>query len=175
MKYIYGLSSVALMSLLTVNPVVAMGKVTEQVPNPTLSAQTEPILMANIFGDIMRYVQPVRQINKIRLQEQRRQKAERRQQELKIARQQATEQQRLEAEQRQQYFESLSPEQKEAYLAEQRVRREQADKVAALLLLMLLSGGTGDGDANQPAQKADMCEGVYVGPPVGMAAGNPCR
>lgn len=175
MKCIHGLSNVALVSFLSVNSGVAMGKGIEQVPSPTSSAPTQPVVMANLFRDIQKAVQTVEQVNQIRLREQRRQEAERRRQELETARREATEQQRLEAERRQQYFESLSPAEKEAYLAEQRARRAQADKAAALLLLMLFSGGAGDSEANQPARKADPCEGVYVGPPIGMEAGNPCR
>lgn len=143
MKCIHRLSSVALVSFLCVNSSVAMSKVTEQVPNQTSSAQTEPMIIANPFGIIRDAVQTVDQVNQIRLREQRRQEAERRRQELEAARREATEQQRLEAERRRQYFESLSPEQKEAYLAEQRALRAKADKTAALLLLMLFAGSTG--------------------------------
>lgn len=151
MRYVHGLLSVALVSSLSINSGVAMGRGIEQVPNPNSSDQTEPLIMADFFRDIRRVIQTVDQVNQIRLQEQRRQ-------ELEAARQAATEQQRLEAERRRQYFESLSPEQKETFLAEQRARQaEQADRAAALLLMMLSIGGSGSTEQSQPQQPSRYC------------------
>jgi hypothetical protein len=135
MRRVHGLLSIALASFLSINSGVAMGRGIEQVPNPTSSDQTEPMIMADFFRDIQRTIQTIDQVNQIRLREERRQ-------ELEAARQAATEQQRLETERRRQYFESLSPEQKEAFLAEQRARREQADQSAALFLMMLFQGSS---------------------------------
>jgi hypothetical protein len=103
MKCVRGLSIVALVSFLSANPGVAMSKVAEQVPNPTSSGQTEPVMIADIFRDIQRGIQTLDQVNQIRLREQRRQEAKRRRQELEAARREATEQQRIEAERRRQY------------------------------------------------------------------------
>ncbi|HIK17682.1 MAG TPA: hypothetical protein IGS53_20660 [Leptolyngbyaceae cyanobacterium M33_DOE_097] len=74
---------------------------------------------------------------------ERQQELERRQRELEAAKKAATEEQRLEAEQLRQHFESLSPEAKKAYLDEQQAQRAQANKTAALFLLMLFAGGSG--------------------------------
>jgi hypothetical protein len=86
---------------------------------------------------------------------QRQQELERRQQALEAARQAATERQRLEAERRRQYFESLSPEQKQAYIAEQKARQAQREQVANLFVLwvgtMLLSGSLGESQPVQPS------------------------
>jgi HD superfamily phosphohydrolase len=168
-KCIQRLSSVTLLSCLTYvscgtfNSAVAMSKGTEDVPIQTSSTQAMPVTIAQLkLPSVIRdATRTVNQLEQIRAQQRRRaellrrrqeweakreeRKAEilRRQQELEVARREATEQQRLEAERRQQYFESLSPEQKEAYLAEQRARREQADKAASLLLMMLFAGGSG--------------------------------
>lgn len=171
MKFIR-LSSIVLVSVLTLNSGVAMSKGLDQTPGPTSSAQTEPLqteplMMANIFRRFIRIPRPVNQINQIIIREQRKQEYERRQQErlrayelrkqeLEVARREATEQQRLEAEQRQKYFESLSPEEKQTYLAEQRARREQADKTASLFLLMLLGGAFGLGDSSGASGTPDM-------------------
>jgi hypothetical protein len=146
MKCVRGLSIVALVSFLSANPGVAMGKGIEQVPNSTLSGQTKPAVMANIFQTIQKTIQTVDQVNQIRLREQRRQEEKRRRRELEAARREATEQQRLEAEHRRQYFENLSPEEQKTYLAEQEVKKAQADKAAALLLMMLFVGSTGSSD-----------------------------
>jgi len=141
MKCVRGLSSFALMSFLSVQPGVAMSKVAEQAPNPTLSTQTQPMIIANPFGILRDTVRTVKQVDQIRVREQRRQEAERRRQEREVARQEAIEQQRLKAEQQRQYFESLSPEQKQAYVAEQRARQEQT----ARLLLMFFGAMSGNG------------------------------
>ena len=191
MKFIR-LSSVVLMSVLTLNSGVAMSKGVDQTPGPTSSVQTEPLqteplIMANIFFDLRN---PFQTIIRVLTSEERRkareqkvqelkQARERERQQLEVARREATEQQRLEAEQRQKYFESLSPEEKKAYLAEQRARREQADQTASLFLLMLLGGAFGSGDSGSDQSKQnDPCE-FYVPPTSGsggtMAQGNPCR
>ena len=174
MKCVQGLSGIVLVSFL-VHPSVAMSKVAEQVSNPASSGQTEPVVMANIFIDIQRAIQTVDQVNQIRLQEQRRQEAESRQQELEAARREATEQQRLEAEQRRQYFESLPPEEKEAYLAEQRARQaQQADAVSGLVLLMLGASSGGSDSTQQDNERDVWCaadDGSYY--PVRVPAGAP--
>ena len=174
MKYARGLSGIALVSFLF-HPSVAMSKVAEQVSNPTSLGQTEPVIIANIFVDIQRAIQTVDQVNQIRLQEQQRQEAERRSQELEAARREATEQQRLEAEQRRQYFESLSPEKKEAYLAEQRdLQAQQADAASGLFLLMLGAFSGGSGSTQQDNERDVWCaadDGSYY--PVRVPAGDP--
>lgn len=50
MKCVWGLSGVALVSFLSVQPSVAMSKVAEQTPSRDLSAQTQPMIIANPFG-----------------------------------------------------------------------------------------------------------------------------
>ncbi|HEY9814147.1 MAG TPA: hypothetical protein V6D31_11545, partial [Candidatus Sericytochromatia bacterium] len=93
MKCVHGLSSVALVSFLSINSGVAMSKVPEQVLNPTSSAQTQPMIIANPLRIIRDGIRTVDQINQIRLREQRRQEQE-------AAQRQAAEQRRLEAERR---------------------------------------------------------------------------
>jgi hypothetical protein len=164
MKCVRVVSSIALASFLSTNAGIglAVSKVSEVQPHSTPSRQTAPFQVA-IFGKIRDAIRTVDQINQIRLREQRRQEAERKQQEwlqlqeqrrqeLEAARQAATEQQRLEAERQRQYFESLPPEKKEAYLADQRARKAQRDQTANLVLLTIgamMFGGTGSGTGQQ--------------------------
>lgn len=161
MKRVRSLSTVALVSFLSLNAGSAMSKVIEQASNPTPSTQTQPMIIANPFGIIQTIIQTGEQINQIRVREQRRQEAERRRQELEVARREATEQQRLEAQQRQQYFESLSPEEKQTYLAEQKVKQAQRDQAASLFLLgigaMMFGGGSGSSDSGSAEQQYDPC------------------
>lgn len=82
-----------------------------------------------------------------REREQALQERQRREEELTEARRAATERQIQEAERRRQYFDSLSPEEKQAYIDQQQaVRKQQAE--ADLLMLGLfadfLIGGSGD-------------------------------
>lgn len=185
MKRVRSLSTVALVSFLSLNAGSAMSKVIEQVPNVTPSAQTQPTIIAqfNLPGWIRDAGQVVNTVNQIRLQEQRRQEAERRRQELEAARREATEQQRLEAQRRQQYFESLSPEEKQTYLAEQKVKQAQRDQVANMVVLgiaaMMFGGGSGSSDSESTQQNTNPCDGYDVGGSStntgGMSLGNPCR
>jgi arylsulfatase A-like enzyme len=158
MKCIRSLSSVALVSFLSLNSGVAMSKGLEQVSNPALSTQTQPVIIDqfNPFGLLRDTVRTVEQVNQIRLREQRRQEAERRRQELEAARREAAEQKRLEAQRQQQYFESLSPEKQQAYLAEQKARKAERDQAQLNLLMgigsLLMFGGSSGG--SKPAQSS---------------------
>lgn len=156
MKFIRGLSSVALLSCLSVHSGAAVAKVTEEVSNSTSLSQAEPVLMANIFRRIQDTVETIQQVeqtveqveqavdlvNSVVQQENRRQ-------ELEAAREAATERERLEAERRQQYFESLSPEAQQAYIEEQRAMQAQRETEANLFLLMLGAMVFGGSDAGQ--------------------------
>ena len=152
MKCIHGLSSVALVSFLSVNSGVAMSKVPEQVPNSTSSAQTEPMIIANPLRIIREGVRTVDQINQIRLREQRRQEQE-------AAQRQAAEQRRLEAERRQRYFESLSPEAQQAYLAEQK-QREMERTILMLRIGSMLFGGASNGAGAGTDQEDRVCRNL---------------
>jgi len=145
MKCVHGLSSVALVSFLSINSGVAMSKVPEQVPNPTSSAQTQPMIIANPLRIIRDGIRTVDQINQIRLREQRRQEQE-------AAQREAAEQRRLKAEREQRYFESLSPEQQQAYLAEQK-QREMERTILMLRIGSMLFGGSSNGAGTD--QQAD--------------------
>ena len=67
------------------------------------------------------------------------------------AREAATEKQRLEVERQRQYFESLSPQEKEKFLAAQRARQE----AAARLLLMMFSGASSGGNSSSASPADD--------------------
>lgn len=142
MKLIHGLSSVALVSCLSATSGIAVAETTEQVPNPISPVQIEPVLIAGFFDDIQDAVRTIQQVDQVVDSVNSVVEQEDSRRELEAAREAAREQERLEAERRQQYFESLSPEQQEAYLAEQQAIEEQR----ALLLLELGSmmfGGSG--------------------------------
>lgn len=158
MKYIRGLSSVTLVSFLSINSGAAMSKVPEQVPLPTSSAQTKPMIIANPFKLIQETIRTAEQLNQIRLREQRRQEEKRRQRELEATR-------RLEAERQQRYFDSLSPAQQQAYLAEQKQRDLQKTFLLLGIGSMLLGGSSSEPAPAQPSYEyypvCGMVEGVY--------------
>ena len=150
MKFIRRLSSITLVSCLCVSSGAAMAKVTEQVSNPTSSAPTEPVIIANPLRRIQDAVRTIREVDQtvdsvtslIEQQNRRR--------ELEAARKAATERERLEAERRQRYFESLSPEEQQAYIEEQRAQ-SQSDRAAAILVpwaALFMLGGL----SSEPAQ-----------------------
>jgi multidrug efflux pump subunit AcrA (membrane-fusion protein) len=185
MKCVRVVSSIALVSFLSTNAGVglAVSKVPEVQTHSNPSSQTSPSKVA-IFTIIRDAIRTGEQINQIRLREERRQAAEkrrqeleRRRQELEAARRAATEQQRLEAERRRQYFESLSPEEQQAYLTEQRARRAQSDGAAGLLILMLLAGGmmSGGGETSQPTPEIDPCAGYSTQDEKGLPVWHTCH
>jgi hypothetical protein len=83
----------------------------------------------------------------------REEERKRRQEELAAARKAATEKQIQEAERRRQYFDSLSPEQKQAYVKQQQaLRQKQAEAVIFLLGLGLMYGGGGSSSQQQTTE-----------------------
>jgi hypothetical protein len=128
-----------------------VAKVTEQVSNPTSSAQTEPVIIANPLRRIRDAVQTIREVDQTIDSVNSLIEQENRRRELEAARKAASEQERLEAERRQKYFESLSPEEQQAYIQEQRALQAQSDRAAAILVpwaALLMIGGL----SSEPAQ-----------------------
>ena len=151
MKLIVSLSSLALVSLSSVAPCLAatqsISRLTPQpVSSQTLPQSTQPVQVAG-FGDFLRQGLDIVEKQR-RLDEERRRRAEQEatrkklQEEAAEARRKATEQQRLEADRRQKYYESLSPEQKEAYIAEQREKQKRNAEVSAALFMMFINAAT---------------------------------
>ena len=156
MKFIRGLSSIALISLLSTTPCFALNRSSSNLPNQSLSNQPEATKLAGFFDSADKLLNTVererrrqerrearerarrereeRRKARERARQERLEAARKRREEYEAARKAATERQRLEAERRRQYFESLSPEEKKAYLAQQYARQEAAAK---LLILML--------------------------------------
>lgn len=125
----------------------------------SMADPSEPVMTADL-GDLLREInrgaQQVDRHLRQRQQEQQRQEREaarlRERQEQEAARQAAAERQRLEAQRQQQYFDSLTPEQQQAYIAEQRAREAaQAEATARVFVpLMMLFMGSG-GESSAPA------------------------
>lgn len=164
-----GLPTLALASLLGA---ITPGFAAAQDTNQAVADSSEPVMVANlsnIFRDVNRGVQEVQrdtqrqqreQERRLRT-EQRRQQAEQRRQQAEERRQRIAEQNRLEAERRRQYFESLSPEQQQAFLEEQRARRAQAEEAATIFLIQVLTeslrtGGPSSGNSSM-GDEVDIC------------------
>jgi hypothetical protein len=165
MKLLGNLSIVASLSLLNAFPCLAVSQADSRLSTQSSSRHSETVTVAGFFDNINdaietidRVVDTVDRIEERERADQERQErleAERqRQEELEAARREATEQQQLEAEQRRQYFESLSPEEQEAYLAEQRAMQQAQVNAATALFLLLISSDGGWGDSSQ-ANPAD--------------------
>lgn len=157
MRRIHRLLSVVLISSFGVNSGVAMSKVPEQVTRPVSSTPTQPMIIANPLNLIRDVLRTGNTINQTIQAERRRQEVQRREQELKAA-------QQREAERQQQYFNSLSPEQQQAYIAQQRARKERADQAMIGILgigglALLGSMGSGQGSNQQDRDRVVMCTG----------------
>uniref|UniRef100_A0A832M4A7 DUF1682 domain-containing protein n=1 Tax=Oscillatoriales cyanobacterium SpSt-402 TaxID=2282168 RepID=A0A832M4A7_9CYAN len=149
--------STAVIYCISVNPVAAIDVISEYGSRSTQTIATNPLKIIEREQRRLEREQrkrereermELRRTEREQRRLQNQQELEQRQKELEAARQAATEQQRLEAERRRQYFESLSPEAQKAYLAEQQAQRAQANKAAALFLLMLFAGGSGSSQQN---------------------------
>ncbi|TVP65881.1 MAG: hypothetical protein EA342_13315 [Leptolyngbya sp. LCM1.Bin17] len=150
-----GLPALALASLLGPTPTLAA---TQAVTDPA-----EPVMVANlgnILRDVNRGAQQVQQEIQRQQREQERREREaarqRQRQEQEAARQAATERRRLEAERQRQYFESLTPEQQQAYLAEQRARQAAQAEAAARIMWWFLENGDSSGNSSM-GDEVDIC------------------
>lgn len=127
-----------------------------QSTTQTLPHSSETVLVANlgtILRDINRGVQQVqREIERQQREQERREREAVRQQQIQeqeADRQAAAERQRLEAERERQYFESLTPEQQQAYMAERRARQAaQAEMMTELFILLIGSGDDAGNSSN---------------------------
>lgn len=159
MKLIISLSSIALVSLSSVAPCLAANQVRSRSSNQSLpnAAKTTQMAQFGGLGGVLRTIDQGLDINeqekrrqeerarREQLEKERQERVEAQKQrevELAAARQAATEQQRIEADRRRQYFESLSPEQKQAYIAEQRAQQQRANEVAAKLFMMVIDSAS---------------------------------
>ena len=163
MKFIVALSSLTLVSFSSVSPCLAVNQAIGRSPTQSLSSQALPSAAKPIqvvgfgLGDILAPIE--RGLNMVEQEKRRQEDRERREQlekerqerieaqkkrqeELQIARQEATEKQRLEADRRQKYFESLSPGEQRAYIAEQRARQQKANEMSAKLFMMIVDSVT---------------------------------
>jgi flagellar biosynthesis GTPase FlhF len=161
MKCVTSFSLVALVSFLNATPGFAIA---QSSSSQTSDNRADTIQLAGIFDVIDRGLNI---IDRERQREEARQKREqqeierqereaarererqerleaqkKREEEFAAARKKATEQQRLEADRRQKYFDSLSPEQQKAYIAEQRAKQERASEMAAKLFMMVVESAS---------------------------------
>ena len=145
-----GLGLVALAvtsSLMSVSPGVAA------VPGQTAISLSEPVMIAGFFDDALKIINTgieVVETFEARAEAQREKEAQQlRELEAIRVQQEREAAQAAAAEQRRQYWASLTPEQQEAYLAEQREKeRAQMDAVAGMLLLGMMSSGSDDGGSH---------------------------
>ncbi|NJL47628.1 MAG: hypothetical protein HC929_09265 [Leptolyngbyaceae cyanobacterium SM2_5_2] len=149
-----GLPSLTLVSLLGLTPSLAVAQLTTQ----TVSDQPEEVIIANIFRDIDRTIQDGRRtiddatdlVDTITRPFEERAAAQRAEEERQLRELERIRLQeereaavRVAAEQRRQYFESLTPEQQQAYVAEQeRLQQQQIDMISQFFLEALVSSST---------------------------------
>lgn len=143
------LPTLALASWLGTAPGLAAAQITAaQTATQAVPPASEPVLVANL-GNILR------DINRGAQDMQRELQRQQQRQEREAARQGAaerqrleTERQRLEAERQRLYFESLTPEQQQAYIAERRARQAAQAQVMTELFILLIGSGDDAGNSS---------------------------
>lgn len=158
MKFIVGLSSLALVSLSSVSPCLAANQSLSPLADQSLPNATKTIQVAGFFDSVTKVTNTVdreqrraaqraarerakqerleRRENAARARQQRREAARKQQQERAAAVAAKREQERK-------YFESLTPEQQKEYIAQQRARQE----AAASMMLTIFGAGMGYGNS----------------------------
>ncbi|MHC5733525.1 hypothetical protein [Nostoc sp.] len=158
MKFIVGLSSLALVSLSSVSPCLAANQSLSPSADQSLPNATKTIQVAGLFDSVNEAINTVDREQRRAAQRAARERAKQerleRRENAARARQQRTEayqkqqQERAAAvaakrEQERKYFESLTPEQQKQYIAQQRARQEEAAKV----IFTILGAGMGGGNS----------------------------
>ncbi|MEB3215641.1 MAG: hypothetical protein VKN72_05185 [Nostocales cyanobacterium 94392] len=159
-------SNIALVTIMlaNINPVFAVTSTESSKSELDYQLKSEEIIVAGfprIFKDIINDADDIhRKIDRMRNREEmrsRRKKLQkemkRRREQLEAARKAATERQIDEAERRRKYFDSLSPEEKQAYIKQQQELR-QRETAAQLFMLGLFTHFliNDDGQTSQPVQ-----------------------
>lgn len=140
------LPTLALASLLVGPP---PARAATQATMQTTSHSSEPVMVANL-GNILRDINRGAQQVQREIQRQQREQEHR---EREAVRQQQIQQQEADrlaaAERERQYFESLTPEQQQAYMAERRARQAaQAEMMTELFILLIGSGDDAGNSSN---------------------------
>lgn len=136
------LPTLALASWLGTAPGLAAAQITAaQTATQAVPPASEPVLVANL-GNILR------DINRGAQDMQRELQRQQQRQEREAARQGAAERQRLETERQRLYFESLTPEQQQAYIAERRARQAAQAQVMTELFILLIGSGDDAGNSS---------------------------
>jgi hypothetical protein len=138
MKFIVGLSSLALISLSSVSPSLAANQSLSPSADQSLPSATKTIQVANSFGSVTEVINTVDGLTQIGNREttqenfakQRRQRVNMYQQ----RKQQSAAAAAARREQERRYFESLTPEQQKQYIAQRRARQEQQARQMLLIL-----------------------------------------
>ncbi|NMF66843.1 hypothetical protein DP113_28180 [Brasilonema octagenarum UFV-E1] len=156
MKFIVGLSSLALFSLSSISPCLAASQSINPSTDQSLSSQSLPnvaktIQVAQTFRSI------TQEINTVDREIRNTQRARQRQERLNFYRQRKQERAAAAAARREQerrYFESLTPEQQKQYIAQKRARQEQQAKQMLLMLGVLGAAmGGNSGASSQQTQE----------------------
>ncbi|WP_155960328.1 hypothetical protein [Fischerella sp. PCC 9605] len=148
MKFIVGLSSLALFSLSSVSPCLAANQLVSSSADQSLPSTTKTIEVANSFGSVTQVINTIDRVTQIGNRERARQKRLQRQENFARQRQQRInmyqkrKQERAAAaaarrEQERRYFESLTPEQQKEYIAHRRAKQEQQARQMLLMLGVL--------------------------------------
>ena len=164
MKKIFPKVGLFLFIVANASPVLAASKLNQI----EYQDNSQEVIVAGLFDDVIKTVDKFdrtrdgietrnirRRERKQRLHERKAYEAQRKrmQKEYEAARKAATERQLQEAERRRQYFESLSPEQKQAYLKQQQALRQKQTEANLMLLGVGLSLFMNGGANSQQQQQ----------------------
>lgn len=164
MKKIFPKVGLFLFIVANASPVLAASKLNQI----EYQDNSQEVIVAGLFDDVIKTVDKFdrtrdgietrnirRRERKQRLRERKAYEAQRKrmQKEYEAARKAATERQLQEAERRRQYFESLSPEQKQAYLKQQQALRQKQTEANLMLLGVGLSLFMNGGANSQQQQQ----------------------
>jgi hypothetical protein len=150
MKFIVGLSSLALFSISSISPSLAATELVNSSANQSLPSTAKTIQEANSFTQVIHTADRQQKLvaqraNREQWFQQRRYRA----QEAARVRQAAAAARR---ERERRYFESLTPEQQRQYIAQKRARQEQQAR-QMLLLLGILGAATQYGNSGASSQQ----------------------
>ncbi len=122
MKFIVGLSSLALFSISSISPSLAASQLVNSSTNQSLPSTTKTIQVANSFGSVIQIINTVDR--EVRNRERARQRQERNEQRQKDHERRIAEREAA-IQKREAYLQSLTPQERAKFLAAERERNAQ--------------------------------------------------
>ncbi|MBD2344132.1 hypothetical protein [Anabaena subtropica] len=164
MKFIVGLSSLALFSISSISPSLAATELVNSSTNKSLPSTAKTIQIANSFGSFNQIINTVdREVRNRERARQRQERYEQRQRRLEAVRQRREAARQAARKHREAYLQSLTPQEREKFLAAERERNARMRDFLIDTLVKTAPFWGNDSSSTVPGRRTqlDNCQSSY--------------